>query len=53
MLLQKLLATREANKALLQRRIDRITADTSNDELVNVIENIEKKEPEDLQLKEK
>ena len=43
MLLQKLLTTREANKALIQRRIDSITADTSNEELVDVIEYIEEK----------
>jgi len=43
MLLQKLLTTREANKALLQMRIDSITADTSNEELVDVIEYIEEK----------
>jgi len=64
MLLQKLLATREANKTLLQRGIDSITEDTPNDELVDIIEYIEEKiytvkalnnkissqcEPEDLQ----
>jgi len=64
MLFQKLLATREANKALLQRRIDSITEDTPNDGLVDIIEYNDEKidigkelnnkissqcEPEDLQ----
>ena len=43
MLLQKLLATREANKALLKRRIDSITEDTSNDELGDVVQYMEEK----------